>query len=108
MSTAKFRVTEHIIPACYVREYAGSTVDQEDVLHLHIKQYTPRDLPDPVPADAVTIIAAHAVGFPKVNTPLSITIDGSEMTRHRSSTSHYGTSFSYDPLNPTSTSTVSG
>ncbi|OJI81626.1 hypothetical protein ABZX51_002087 [Aspergillus tubingensis] len=65
MSTAKFRVTEHIIPACYVREYAGSTVDQEDVLHLHIKQYTPRHLPNPVPADAVTIIAVHAVGFPK-------------------------------------------
>ncbi|RAK95983.1 alpha/beta-hydrolase [Aspergillus ibericus CBS 121593] len=65
MSPANFSVTDHIIPACYVREYAGSTVDQEDQLHLHVKQYTPRDLPDPVPAGAVTIIATHAVGFPK-------------------------------------------
>ncbi|OOF94999.1 hypothetical protein ASPCADRAFT_208624 [Aspergillus carbonarius ITEM 5010] len=65
MFPANFNVTSHIIPACYIREYAGSTVDQEDQLHLHVKQYTPLDLPDPVPAGAVTIIAAHAVGFPK-------------------------------------------
>ncbi|PWY66005.1 hypothetical protein BO70DRAFT_356633 [Aspergillus heteromorphus CBS 117.55] len=68
MSTARFRVTEHTIPACHIREYAGSTVQQEDVLHLHVKQYTPhthRSNPKPVPAHAVTLIAAHAVGFPK-------------------------------------------
>ncbi|PYH94541.1 hypothetical protein BO71DRAFT_483702 [Aspergillus ellipticus CBS 707.79] len=65
MSTASFHVQEHRIPACHVREYAGSTVDQEDVLQLHVKQYTPRGLPDPVPAHALTLIAAHAVGFPK-------------------------------------------
>ncbi|PYI09745.1 hypothetical protein BO78DRAFT_362200 [Aspergillus sclerotiicarbonarius CBS 121057] len=65
MSPANFSVTDHIIPGCYIREYPGSTVGQEDQLHLHVKQYTPLDLPDPVPADAVTIIAAHAVAFPK-------------------------------------------
>ena len=69
MFPANFNVTSHIIPACYIREYAGSTVDQEDQLHLHVKQYTPLDIPDPVPAGAVTIIAAHAVGFPKVSEP---------------------------------------
>jgi hypothetical protein len=34
-------------------------------LHLAVKQYIPLDNPNPQPGD-VTILAAHANGFPKV------------------------------------------
>ncbi|KAB8218153.1 hypothetical protein BDV33DRAFT_232339 [Aspergillus novoparasiticus] len=60
MSSNNFRITEHIVPGCHIREYAGSTAGrQEDVLRLHVKQYTPRERPEPLTSEAVTIIAAH-------------------------------------------------
>lgn len=60
-----FRVQEHTIPCQYVREYPGATLeDQEDDLFLHVKQYTPLDQSHSLPG-AVTIIGAHANGFPK-------------------------------------------
>lgn len=63
MST--FRVVEHRIPAQHVREYRQATAhSQEDVLYLSVKQYIPVDNPNPQPGD-VTIIGAHANGFPK-------------------------------------------
>ncbi|KAI2679619.1 hypothetical protein CBS147355_4101 [Penicillium roqueforti] len=64
MSSEKFTVTEHLVPGSYIREYPGSTVTQEDVLKIHVKQYTPKH-EGPVPADAITFIAAHGVGLPK-------------------------------------------
>lgn len=42
MSSEKFTITEHVVPGCHIREYPGSTVQQEDVLGLHVKQYTPQ------------------------------------------------------------------
>ncbi|OJJ67267.1 hypothetical protein ASPBRDRAFT_136499 [Aspergillus brasiliensis CBS 101740] len=65
MSTEKFIITEHVVPGCHLREYPGSTINQEDVLHLHVKQYTPKSQAQPVPKDAVTIIAAHGAALPK-------------------------------------------
>ncbi|RYP64082.1 hypothetical protein DL771_008941 [Monosporascus sp. 5C6A] len=60
-----FKVKEHAIPAQHVREWPRATANsQEDVLRIHIKQYIPLDNPDPQPGD-VTIIGAHANGFPK-------------------------------------------
>lgn len=60
-----FHVREHLIPSQHVREYARATAhSQEDVLYLAIKQYVPKDNPSPQPGD-VTIIGAHANGFPK-------------------------------------------
>ncbi|CAJ2505265.1 Uu.00g126590.m01.CDS01 [Anthostomella pinea] len=60
-----FSITEHTIPTQHIREHPRATAhSQEDVLHLHIKQYTPLDNPNPQPGD-VTIIGAHANGFPK-------------------------------------------
>lgn len=71
MSSDLFRVQEHVIASQHVREYPGATAEsQEDVLKLHIKQYTPLDS-DPSSSDAVTIIGAHANGFPKVLDPYS-------------------------------------
>ncbi|OOO03840.1 hypothetical protein OAory_01022510 [Aspergillus oryzae] len=66
MSSNNFRITEHIVPGCHIREYAGSTAGrQEDVLRLHVKQYTPLNPPEPLSPEAVTIIAAHGVGLAK-------------------------------------------
>ncbi|KAI1842043.1 hypothetical protein JX266_011798 [Neoarthrinium moseri] len=60
-----FHIKEHLIPTQHVREYARATAhSQEDVHYLVIKQYTPKDNPSPQPGD-VTIIGAHANGFPK-------------------------------------------
>ncbi|GKZ71787.1 hypothetical protein AnigIFM50267_007829 [Aspergillus niger] len=65
MSSENFNVTEHAVPGCHIREYPGSTVNQEDILNLHVKQYTPKNQAEPVPADAITIIAAHGAALPK-------------------------------------------
>ena len=65
MSSKFFTVQTHILPCQYIREYPRATAqNQEDELHLHIKQYTPLDQRDRRPG-AVTIIGAHANGFPK-------------------------------------------
>ncbi|KAI9783834.1 MAG: hypothetical protein M1839_003170 [Geoglossum umbratile] len=60
-----FLVKEHIVPCQHIREYPQATAHkQEDILHLAVKQYIPLDNQSPSPGD-VTIIAAHANGFPK-------------------------------------------
>jgi len=60
MSPLHFNVIEHVLPCQYIREYPGTTLDnQEDTLHLHIKPYKPKD-------QSHTIIGGHANGFPKV------------------------------------------
>ncbi|KAI4871049.1 putative toxin biosynthesis protein [Hypoxylon rubiginosum] len=60
-----FHVKEHVVPSQHVREWPRATAaSQEDVLYLSVKQYVPVDNPSPRPGD-VTIIAAHANGFPK-------------------------------------------
>ncbi|RVX71658.1 hypothetical protein B0A52_03842 [Exophiala mesophila] len=62
---ASFHIVEHKIPTQHIREYARATSGpQETVLHLAVKQYIPKDNPNPQPGD-VTIIGAHANGFPK-------------------------------------------
>jgi len=66
MSSSIFSLQEHTLPCCHIREYPLATADtQEDILQLAIKQYTPNDNTNPQPGD-VTIIGAHANGFPKV------------------------------------------
>ncbi|KAJ5899108.1 hypothetical protein N7495_003852 [Penicillium taxi] len=65
MSSSPFRILEHVVPCQHLREYPGATAeDQEQPLHLAVKQYIPLDNPNPKPGD-VTILAAHANGFPK-------------------------------------------
>ncbi|KAI5866200.1 alpha/beta-hydrolase [Durotheca rogersii] len=60
-----FHVREHVVPAQHIREFPRATaVSQDDVLRISVKQYIPVDNPDPQPGD-VTIIGAHANGFPK-------------------------------------------
>jgi len=60
MASKHFKIQEHQISCPQ-----GTLVSQEEVLHLAVKQYIPLDNLDPQPGD-VTIIAAHANGFPKV------------------------------------------
>lgn len=65
MRSSVFQVKEHILECQHIREYARATADsQEAVLHLAIKQYIPLDNLHPKDGD-VTIIGAHANGFPK-------------------------------------------
>lgn len=65
MAHSVFSVKEHVLPTQYVREYPGATlVHQEDELQIHLKQYTPKGRHGLRPG-AVTIIGAHANGFPK-------------------------------------------
>jgi pimeloyl-ACP methyl ester carboxylesterase len=60
-----FHIKEHSIPTQHVREYARATANsQEDIIHMAIKQYIPKDNPSPQPGD-ITIIGTHANGFPK-------------------------------------------
>lgn len=64
MSTEFFRIDEHVLEASHIRSFPRATsTTQEEVLELSIKQYTPLSY-TPKPGD-VTIIAAHANGFPK-------------------------------------------
>jgi hypothetical protein len=69
-ATSFFEIKEHTVECQHVREYARATANgQEDVLRLAIKQYIPRDNPNPEQGD-VTIIGAHANGYPKVSRSL--------------------------------------
>ncbi|KHO01778.1 uncharacterized protein MAM_00779 [Metarhizium album ARSEF 1941] len=62
---ALFNVTDHIIHASHIREFARATaISQDTALELHVKQYTPKDNASPHKGD-VTFIGAHANGFPK-------------------------------------------
>jgi len=66
MSSSLFRVDEHVLPCQHIRQYPHATISgQEENLQIAIKQYTPLDNPTPKPGD-VTIVGAHANGFPKV------------------------------------------
>ena len=61
-----FDIKEHIVPGAYIREYPrGTGTSQDDILSLSVKQYTPKDNPNPQKGD-ITIIGAHGNGFPKV------------------------------------------
>lgn len=67
MSAKYFHIKEHTLPSSHIRSYPYATLnnDDEEPLQLAIKQYTPVDNPKPRRGD-VTIIGAHANGFPKV------------------------------------------
>ncbi|KAL6703180.1 hypothetical protein ACN47E_010109 [Coniothyrium glycines] len=65
MSSGFFRIDEHQIDASHIRGFPRATsTTQEEKLQLAIKQYTPLDNTNPKSGD-ITIIAAHANGFPK-------------------------------------------
>ncbi|PKS11429.1 hypothetical protein jhhlp_003192 [Lomentospora prolificans] len=64
MSSA-FIVKEHKVPGQHIREYPHALANsQNDVLYLAVKEYIPKDNQNPQPGD-VTILGAHANGFPK-------------------------------------------
>lgn len=68
MSASHFSVKRHVLPCQHIREYPEATASgEDDTLQLAIKQYVPLNNPNSQPGD-VTIIAAHAVGIPKVRT----------------------------------------
>ena len=66
MSPFPFEIKEHTLECQHIREYARATAESQNaVLHLAIKQYIPLDNPHPKDGD-ITILGAHANGFPKV------------------------------------------
>lgn len=67
MSSSIFQIHQHTIPTCHIREYPRALAeDQEDVCQLAVKQYTPKKRHAGT-RNEVTIIGAHANGFPKVS-----------------------------------------
>ncbi|KEZ39459.1 Uncharacterized protein SAPIO_CDS9319 [Scedosporium apiospermum] len=63
--SSPFIVKEHKVPGQHIREYPHALANsQNDVLYLAVKEYIPRDNQNPQPGD-VTILGAHANGFPK-------------------------------------------
>ncbi|KAJ3499385.1 hypothetical protein NLG97_g380 [Lecanicillium saksenae] len=63
--TFPFQIVQHTVNCCHTREYVSATVNgDDDVPKLSVKQYVPLDNTTPQPGD-VTIIGAHANGFPK-------------------------------------------
>lgn len=96
MSTSAFpfSILEHELPCSHIREYPLATANtQEDVLYLAIKQYIPKDNKHPQPGD-VTIIGAHANGFPKVREIFLRCVQ--KLTTHRNSTSLSGKNYTKD------------
>ncbi|SPO04889.1 related to host-specific AK-toxin Akt2 [Cephalotrichum gorgonifer] len=66
--TSPFVVREHVVPGAHIREYARATADaQEEVLEIAVKEYIPREEVggSSKGAGGVTILGAHANGFPK-------------------------------------------
>lgn len=64
---SSFRVIQHTVKGSHTREYIRATANGDaDTPTLSVKQYIPLDNPTPKPGD-VTIIGAHANGFPKVS-----------------------------------------
>jgi hypothetical protein len=62
-----FRVVEHTIRGQNIRERPGAVKSgHEQDIRLAVKQYIPLDNPSPQEGD-VTLIGAHANGFPKVS-----------------------------------------
>ena len=63
-----FDILEHEVEGQHIREYPRATAHSlEETLSVAVKQYIPKDNRDPQHGD-VTIIGAHANGFPKVST----------------------------------------
>ncbi|PNY23340.1 Uncharacterized protein TCAP_06722, partial [Tolypocladium capitatum] len=64
-SMSAFDVIEHVADASHIREFARATAEsQDETLRLAVKQYVPKDNRGPVRGD-LTVIGAHANGFPK-------------------------------------------
>jgi hypothetical protein len=73
-SMSHFRVISHTIRAQSIRERPGAVKHKhEKDLRLAVKQYIPHDNPKPGTED-VTLIGAHANGFPKVAFPFFLSL----------------------------------
>ena len=71
---SSFTVTEHTSPCSYIRQYPHSAKRDDAVLQLAVKEYRPL-INSQTDGEAVTIIAAHGNGFPKVQSPILHLVD---------------------------------
>lgn len=59
MSSKYFKCHEHVVSCQYIRNYARATaIDEEDELHMAVKQYEAVYPDGPQPGD-ITIVACH-------------------------------------------------
>jgi len=65
MASSVFSIHKHTIPCQHIRQYPDAVKDDEACLHLSVKEYRPLNNPNAEPG-SITIIATHAIGFPKV------------------------------------------
>ena len=80
-TSSLFKIEEHTISTAHIREYSRATANgEEDVLQLAIKQYTPRESASESDQE-VTVIGAHANGFPKVGVTSDRRPGGQWLTR---------------------------
>lgn len=90
---ARYRVVEHTVDCSHTRQYLASTANGDhDIPKLAVKQYIPHDNTNPRPGD-VTIVGAHANGFPKVHERLTCKNSKNNpliLTLTRNSTNHCG------------------
>lgn len=96
--SSRFRVVEHVVRGQHTREYPAATANGDaDSPVLAVKQYIPLSNPHPKPGD-VTIIAAHANGFPKVCAGV-LTVDKLEglIMDNRRCTNRFGMRLNNDP-----------
>ncbi|KAM5344212.1 hypothetical protein ACJ41O_012749 [Fusarium nematophilum] len=68
--SSHWRVVQHTVSGCHTRDHIAATANGDaNTPKLSVKQYIPLNNPTPQPGD-VTIIGAHANGFPKLYEPL--------------------------------------
>lgn len=89
MSDSVFTITEHTSPCSYIRQYPHGAKHEDAVLRLAVKEYRPRLAPQ-TPGEALTIIAAHGNGFPKVCEPELINFELLDSFYGRNASNHYG------------------
>lgn len=66
MALRHFNIIEHVVPGQHVREYPHATrTRQEDILHISVKEYVPKNASIQTKHPGITIIATHGNGFPK-------------------------------------------
>ena len=56
-------IREHTFPGQHIREYPGALVDQEDVVLVHAKSYTPNEVASGKVKGQLTVVGLHANGL---------------------------------------------
>lgn len=64
METKHFTVVKHTVPGAFIRQQRRTTINKHDTVKLAVKEYRSKHT-SPNGDSGITIIGAHANGFPK-------------------------------------------